>query len=126
MNRTAIKCSYCGQRVGRKELMASSQYPRMFDDALVHIRYRCSRCKKIGEQFVKQEEWDSGILQDKATEAVKTEKERFAEMGAIEMRELVEFHEALEKLPDLSELNAEFKPKRGSNDKSEPGENKKQ
>ena len=120
MNRTAVKCSYCGQRVGQKEIMATSHYPRMFDANLVHIRYRCSRCKKIGEQFVKQEEWESGILKDKKTEAAATEKERFAAMGAIEMRELVEFHEALENMPDLAELNAEFNAKRSTN--SEPGE----
>ena len=112
MNRTAIKCSYCNNRVGQKEIMASSHYPRMFGENLVHIRYRCRRCKKIGEQFVKQEEWDGGILRDKATEAAAGEKETFAAMGAIEMSELVAFHEALQTLPDLSELNAEFE--RGS------------
>ena len=95
----------------------------MFDDNLVHIRYRCSRCKKIGEQFVKQEEWESGILKDKTIEAAASEKERFAAMGAIEMRELVEFHEALEQLPNLADLNAEFGSKRNtSSNSNEPGE----
>ena len=99
--------------------MATSHYPRMFDENLVHIRYRCSRCKKIGEQFVKQEEWESGILKDKPNEAQASEKERFATMGAIEMSELVAFHDALEQLPNLAELNAEFiKP----NTQAEPGE----
>ena len=117
MNRTAIKCNYCNNRVSQKEVMASSHYPRMFDENLVHIRYRCRRCRKIGEQFVRQEEWESGILRDKATEAATSEKETFAALGAIEMRELVEFHEALQSLPDLSELNAEFDKTKRKTDK---------
>jgi hypothetical protein len=61
MSRTAIRCS-CGQRIGQKEVMHTGYYPRMFGPSLVYVRYRCSRSKKIDEQYVKQEEWENGIL----------------------------------------------------------------
>lgn len=111
MSRTAIRCN-CGQRIGPREVMQTGHFPRMFGPSLVSVRYRCSRCKKMGEQFVKQEEWDAGILKDSGVETTSSERERLNSLGAIEMRELADFHSALETLPDLSTLNAEF----GKND----------
>ena len=107
MSRTAIKCN-CGHRIGQREVMHTGIYPRMFGPSFVYVRFRCSRCKKLGEQFVKQEEWDSGILRDSAVEAEASEKERFATLGPIEMGELADFHQSLSDLSDLRGLNAEF------------------
>jgi len=114
MSRTAIKCN-CGQRIGQKDVMQTGYYMRMFGPSFVYVKFRCSRCKKLGEQFVKQEEWEGGILKDATVEVTSGEKERFAALGPIEMKELVEFHHSLEDLKDLSSLNAEF-------GKSTPGE----
>jgi phage FluMu protein Com len=88
--------------------MHTGYYPRMFGPSLVYVRYRCSRCKKIDEQYVKQEEWENGILKDATVETTEVEKERFTALGPIEMQELVEFHRALEALPNLATLNGEF------------------
>ncbi len=107
MNRTAIRCR-CGQRIGEREVMHTGYYPRMFGPSLVAVRYRCPRCKKVDEQYVRQEEWDSGILRDDAIEASDNEMHDFIKMGPIEMDELVEFHKQLEKLDDLNEINNEF------------------
>jgi hypothetical protein len=108
MSKTAIKCS-CGQRIGQKDVMQTGYYMRMFGPSFVYVKFRCSRCKKLGEQFVKQEDWEGGILKDSPIETSSTEKERFKALGPIDMRELVDFHYALESLNDLSALNAEFK-----------------
>ena len=108
MSRTAIRCN-CGQRISQKEVMQTGYYPRPFGPSLVFVRFRCSRCKKLGEQYVKQEEWENGILKDATVEANENEKERFAALGPIEMNELVAFHRALDSLNDLSELSAEFR-----------------
>jgi hypothetical protein len=113
MSRTAIKCN-CGQRIGQKDVMQTGYYMRMFGPSFVYVKFRCSRCKKLGEQFVKQEEWEGGILKDPTAELTGSEKERFEALGPIDMRELVEFHHSLENLNDLSALNAEFdKPASG-------------
>jgi hypothetical protein len=108
MSRTAIKCN-CGHRIGQREVMQTGYYPRMFGPSLVFVRFRCSRCKKLGEQFVKQEDWESGILKDTVAEANVTDKERFATLGPIEMQELANFHDALESLSDLNALTGEFR-----------------
>lgn len=108
MSRTAIRCN-CGQRISQREVMQTGYYPRPFGPSLVFVRFRCSRCKKLGEQYVKQEEWENGILKENSVEANATEKERFALLGPIEMNELVEFHHALNSLNDLTDLNAEFR-----------------
>lgn len=116
MSRTAVKCN-CGQRIVQKDVMQTGYYMRMFGPSFVYVKFRCSRCKKLGEQFVKQEEWEGGILKDSAVETSSSEKERFATLGPIEMKELVDFHHALENLNDLSSLNTEF-------GKPAPGETK--
>lgn len=107
MSRTAIKCN-CGQRISQREVMQTGYYPRMFGPSFIYVRFRCSRCKKLGEQFVKQEEWESGILKDAVAEVTTEEKERFGSLGSIDMREQADFHFALENLGDLSQLRAEF------------------
>lgn len=112
MNRTAIKCN-CGHRIGQREVMQTGYYPRMFGPSLVFVKFRCSRCKKLGEQFVKQEDWENGILKEASLETSAPEKERFTELGPIEMQELANFHNELENLHDLSSLMGEFRdPKR--------------
>ena len=115
MSRTAIRCN-CGQRISQKEVMQTGYYPRPFGPSLVFVRFRCSRCKKLGEQYVKQEEWENGILKDATVEANENEKERFAALGPIEMNELVAFHHALDSLDDLAELSAEFRKGEESNE----------
>jgi len=125
MSRTAIKCN-CGQRVGQRDVMQTGYYPRMFGPSFVYVRYRCNRCRKLGEQFVKQEEWENGILRDAASETKNGEKERFATLGAIQVSEQADFHRELDGLSDLSGLRAEFeaqKPQTGGA-ASEPNEKK--
>lgn len=107
MNKTAIKCS-CGQRIGQKDVMQTGYYMRMFGPSFVYVKFRCSRCKKLGEQFVKQEDWEEGILKEPTVELIATEKEHFETLGPIEIREMADFHRSLD-MPDiLAEISAEF------------------
>ncbi|MBC8104538.1 MAG: hypothetical protein H7Z41_18340 [Cytophagales bacterium] len=122
MGRTAIKCN-CGQRISQREVMQTGYYPRMFGPSFIYVRFRCSRCKKLGEQFVKQEEWEGGILKDSAVEVKGDEKDHFSTLGPIDVREQAEFHFALENMPSLSDLRTEFE-KAGSSEASEVGESK--
>jgi len=107
MGRTAIRCN-CGQRISQRDVMQTGYYPRMFGPSFVYVRFRCSRCKKLGEQFVKQEEWESGILRDSGTESTTGEKDRFTTLGPIKLSEQADFHNALDKLTDLKAITSEF------------------
>ena len=93
--KTSLKC-HCGQRILRRDVMQQGYYVKQFGPSFVYIKYRCSRCKKLGEHFVKQEEWEDGLLQDTQTEAKDDERTRFSSLGAITLEEMRQFHHALE------------------------------
>jgi len=103
--RTSIKCN-CGQRVITKDVVQHGYYLRLFGPSFVYVKFRCSRCKKMGEQFLKQEEWEEGILKDTAPEVTHDEREQFTAQGAIGIGEVLDFHFELENMSDLKSLGA--------------------
>ena len=86
-----VKCN-CGQRIVSRDVMQTGYYLRLFGPSFVYVKFRCSRCKKLGEQFVKQEDWDDGILKDIPSEVVESEKEVFGSLGPITLSEQIDFH----------------------------------
>lgn len=98
-----IKCN-CGQRVVAKDVMQTGYYLRLFGPSFVYVKFRCSRCKKLGEQFVKQEDWEDGILKDVPFEVNMDEQQRFQAMGEIDVHEAIDFHFALNEGEALSKL----------------------
>lgn len=109
--RTSIKCN-CGQRIIAKDVVQHGYYLRLFGPSFVYVKYRCSRCKKMGEQFIKQEEWEEGILKDVAGEAAGEEREKFAALGPIDINEVIHAHFELDALNDLKSLQALPPPKK--------------
>lgn len=101
--RTHIRCN-CGNRVVAKDVMQKGYYLRIAGPSFVWLKYRCSRCKRLGEQFVKQEEWDERLLQDVPCELSEHEKTRFAALGPIDIHEVIDMHFALTELADLRDL----------------------
>jgi DNA-directed RNA polymerase subunit RPC12/RpoP len=116
--RTSIKCN-CGQRIIAKDVVQHGYYLRLFGPSFVYVKFRCSRCKKLGEQFIKQEEWEDGILKEVATELTTDEREVFAAQGPIDINEVIDFHFALENLPDLKTLEPAV-PQKKSKTRSTP------
>jgi hypothetical protein len=98
--KTTIRCN-CGQRIFSRDVMQQGYYVRQFGPSYVYIRFRCSRCKKLGEHFVKQEDWEDGILRDEPTELSANERKRFEHLGTITVDEMVQFHYALDRLDRL-------------------------
>ena len=104
--KTSLKC-HCGQRIVRRDVMQQGYYVRQFGPSYVYVKYRCSRCKKLGEHYVKQEEWQDSLLQEATTEIAPDERGRFTELGAITLNEMRHFHYALEQLETLPDLSKE-------------------
>jgi len=102
-----IKCN-CGQRIRAKDVMQTGYYLRLFGPSFIYVKYRCSRCKKLGEQCIRQEEWDDAILNDIPNEVNDFEKRKFEAMGKISIREAVKFHFDLERPDALARLNREI------------------
>jgi hypothetical protein len=87
--------------------MQQGYYMRQFGPSYVYIKYRCSRCKKLGEHFVKQEEWEENLLHETTSEVTEHERSRFTELGAITLDEMKQFHHALENLDLIPDPLAE-------------------
>lgn len=117
--RTSIKCN-CGQRIIAKDVVQHGYYLRLFGPSFVYVKFRCSRCKKLGEQFIKQEEWEDGILKDVALEVAPDEKEQFVNQGPIDINEVIDFHFQLENLNDLKSLDLTPPAKKTSKSRSTP------
>lgn len=83
--------------------MQQGYFDRHFGPKYIYIKYRCSKCKKLGEHFVKQTDWERGILHEVANELESGEKKRFQKMGPITMDEIIHFHYELDNI-DLNKL----------------------
>ena len=101
--KTSLKC-HCGQSVSRRDVMQRGFYMRHYGPSFVYIKFRCSRCKKLGEQFVKQEEWEENALSEISAEFTPVEASRFQELGAITLEEMNAFHHSLDSLNSLSQV----------------------
>jgi len=101
--KTSLKC-HCGQRILRRDVMQQGYYVKQLGPSYVYIKYRCSRCKKLGEHFVKQEEWQDGLLQESGSDISETERSQFAKLGSITLDEMREFHNALDNLSEIPNL----------------------
>lgn len=115
--RTSIKCN-CGNRIISKDVVQHGYYLRLFGPSFVYVKFRCSRCKKLGEQFIKQEEWEEGILKDVALEVSTDERDQFAALGPIDINEVIDFHFELDKLNDLKGVDSTPPPVKKKNSRS--------
>lgn len=84
--------------------MQTGYYLRLFGPSFVYVKFRCSRCKKLGEQFVKQEDWEDGILRDTPNEITPEEKERFEQLGPIDIDEVIDIHFRIDNAYSLKDL----------------------
>lgn len=105
--KSTIKCN-CGQRVLAKDVMQTGYYLRLFGPSFVYVKFRCSRCKKLGEQFVKQDEWEDGVLTDAPGEMTAEEHRKFKGMDKIDIHECIDAHFELEKNSSLREFVETF------------------
>jgi len=103
MKTTAIRC-HCGQRIVAKDVLHRSWYVRVFGPSFMYLKFRCSRCKRLGEKFIEQDKWDDTILRDIPSELSIDEKKRFDKLGAISVEEQIDFHFSLEEPETLSAL----------------------
>ena len=107
MKTTAIRC-HCGQRIVAKDVLQRSWYVRVFGPSFMYLKFRCSRCKRMGEKFIEQDKWDDAILRDIPSELTGEEKKRFEKLGKITVDEEIDFHFDREKPEALGELVRQY------------------
>lgn len=80
--KAAIRC-HCGQRIYLRDLMHRGRMYRPHGQPMYYIRYRCPRCRKVGEQYISIEEWDISMLLGTEPEITPEERAAFERMGPI-------------------------------------------
>jgi DNA-directed RNA polymerase subunit RPC12/RpoP len=93
--KAGITCN-CGQRIVDKDVIQKGQYLRLFGPSFIYVKYRCSRCKRLGEKFIEQDKWDDALLRDIPSEFGSDEKKSFDRLGPISINEVMDFHQSLE------------------------------
>jgi len=97
---TVIKCN-CGHRIGNRDVLQRGYYLSLLGPSFIYVRYRCSRCKRVGEKLVQEEKWDPAVLEQASVELGEEELRKFDKLGPIGADEIVDFHFALSKLDKL-------------------------
>ena len=92
--KAGITCN-CGQRIVAKDVLQKGQYLRLFGPSFIYVKFRCSRCKRLGEKFIEQDKWDDALLRDIPTEFTSDEKKQFDRLGPISINEVIDFHHVL-------------------------------
>ncbi len=91
----------CGQRIFEGDVIHKGTQLRRVDTTYVYLRFRCSRCRRLGESFIRLEAWDEKILRHEIREMDFEEMQKKASMGPISLTEMLDFHYSLETLPRL-------------------------
>ncbi|MGC8842886.1 MAG: hypothetical protein ACP5QS_03005, partial [bacterium] len=86
-----IRCS-CGRRIFRKHILQISFHYKLLGRSYVAIKYKCPRCKRIGEYFVDEKRWDASYLTGQKGELTPQEMRRFQKLGKITIDEMLDFH----------------------------------
>ena len=97
INKTIIKCN-CGHRILKKDVLQTGLYLSASGPSYVYVRFRCGRCKRVGEQLVQECNWDPAVLQRAEVRMSEGELRRFDAMGEITAEEVIGFHYALAEL----------------------------
>lgn len=87
-------------------MIQTGLYLSVLGPSYVYVRYRCGRCRRVGEKLVEQDAWDPSVLQAGAR-ASEVDVRRFAEMGEITPEEVIDFHYAVQRLSADSQKEAE-------------------
>jgi hypothetical protein len=96
----SLKC-HCGQRILARDVVQRIRVIRRFGSPMMYIRYRCPRCKQIGEMYIRHEQWRAWVLANSEPEVTPEEQTRFESMGPITEDEVARVKATTPRLEDL-------------------------
>lgn len=103
MSKPIVRCR-CGHQVLGREVLRSQPCEKPSGAEAVYVKFRCRRCKKIGEAFIAHDEWTPDIFDVPNDEMKSEERDRFVGAAAIGSGDVISFHQALKKANTVSEL----------------------
>jgi DNA-directed RNA polymerase subunit RPC12/RpoP len=108
MSKPIVRCR-CGHQVLAKEVLRTDLYERRASEGssreYVYVKYRCQRCKRMGEAFVPESRWDRSILEPAQNEMNDRERDQFLDESPISDDEVLDFHKCLQAIANLNHLN---------------------
>lgn len=110
MSKPMVKCRCCGHQIRGKEIMRTDLYEREPGRTYIYVKFRCRRCKRMGQMFVPEDRWDWGFLQPARDELSDVERDRLQDVGPISEAEILDFHLRLKGAAEISQLTGETPP----------------
>ena len=104
MSKPMVRCRCCGHQIRGKEIMRTDLYEREPGRTYVYVKFRCRRCKRMGQTFVPEDRWDWSFLEPARDELSDAERDRLHDAGPISDAELIDFHLRLKRAEQLSDV----------------------
>ncbi len=105
MNKTIVRCR-CGHQVMAREVLRTDLYERASGRDYIYIKFRCTRCKRLGQTFIPEANFDWTSLESAPDEMTPQERDRALEAGPISAAELMAFHAALKNVASVAQLQS--------------------
>jgi len=102
MSRLFVRCK-CGHQVLAKEVLRTDLYERPSGRNYVYVKFRCKRCKRMGESFVAEHRWDWSMFEPIRNEMSDRERDQFAGRAPVSVTEILDFHRQLQTLDRIEE-----------------------
>lgn len=99
-----LRCQ-CGQRIFSRDIIHRGNVVRPIGGRMVYVRFRCPRCRKLGEQYIRRDEWDLRMIYGVEPEVTPAERARFDRMGPITEEEIQRVRESEGTLEELRALD---------------------
>jgi hypothetical protein len=99
-----VQCR-CGHNVLGREILRTDLYERSAERDLVYVRFRCARCRRLGQAFIPEREWDWSLLEEPRGELSGEDRDRLIEAEPISGADLLSFHSLLSDLDTEDSLS---------------------
>lgn len=103
MSKFIVRCR-CGHQVLGREVLRTQACEKPSGAESIYVKFRCRRCKKIGESFIPHDEWNPAIFEVPHDEMKVEERDRFIGAQAIASGDVISFHRALQATDSIDEL----------------------
>ena len=104
MSRLSVRCR-CGHQVLAKEVLSTDLYERPSCRNYIYVKFRCKRCKRMGETFVAENRWDWSIFEPNRNEMSERERDQFAGRAPVTVTDILDFHRHLQTLDRVEDTS---------------------
>ena len=113
MSKSVVRCR-CGHQILAKEVLRTDLYERSAGRDYVYVKFRCARCKRLGQIFIAENKWDWSVLDPSRNELNDAERDRFLNETPISSLECINFRQQLADVFSLTQLQTLVTPVAGN------------